>query len=70
MSIETLTLKVFGMTCGGCKTSVNNALVELAGVQAVEVSLPLEQAVVTYDDELIDESQIIETIEEMGFSTT
>ncbi|MDO4441171.1 MAG: heavy-metal-associated domain-containing protein [Moraxella sp.] len=70
MSIETLTLKVFGMTCGGCETSVKNALGELSGVQAVAVSLPLEQAVVTYDDEVLDKIQIIEAVEDAGFSTT
>lgn len=54
MSVETLTLKVYGMTCEGCETSVINAVSELAGVQDVEVNRPREQAVVTYDDEVLD----------------
>lgn len=46
MAIETLTLKVFGMTCDGCVQSVHNAINNIAGVQNVEVNLPLEQAVI------------------------
>lgn len=70
MSIETLTLKVYGMTCEGCETSVINAVSELAGVQDVEVNRPLEQAVVIYDDEVLDKIQIIDAVEGAGFSTT
>ncbi|MCL1622664.1 heavy-metal-associated domain-containing protein [Moraxella sp. Tifton1] len=70
MSIETLTLKVYGMTCQGCESSVHNALKELSGVQDVEVNRLLEQAVVTYDDELLDKVQIINAVEDAGFSTT
>lgn len=71
MSVETLTLKVYGMTCEGCETSVINAVSELAGVQDVEVNRPLEQAVITYDDdEVLDKIQIIDAVESAGFSTT
>lgn len=70
MSIDTLTLKVYGMTCEGCETSVHNALNGLAGVQDVEVNRPLQQVVVTYDDELLDKIEIINAVEGAGFSTT
>lgn len=70
MSLETLTLKVYGMTCKGCETSVINAVGELDGVQDIEVNRPLEQAVVTYDEDVLDKIQIINAVEEAGFSTT
>ncbi|WP_323841305.1 MULTISPECIES: heavy-metal-associated domain-containing protein [unclassified Moraxella] len=70
MSIETLTLKIYGMTCEGCESSVRHAFNALAGVQNVEVNRLLEQAVVTYDDELLDKIQIINAVEDAGFSTT
>ena len=54
MAVETLTLKVFGMTCDGCVQSVHNAINDIAGVQSVEVNLPLKQAVIEYDDTQVD----------------
>lgn len=37
--METLTLKVPGMTCGHCESAVRNELTKVAGVAAVEVDL-------------------------------
>jgi len=39
MTTQTITLSIEGMTCGGCVKSVTNALNQVAGVQAVDVSL-------------------------------
>lgn len=68
--IDTLTLKVFGMTCNGCVASVQNALNDIAGVQDVDVNLALEQAVIEYDDTQVDKIELIKAIENAGFSTT
>lgn len=38
-TMETLTLKVPGMTCGHCESAVRNELTKVAGVAAVEVDL-------------------------------
>lgn len=70
MATDTLTLKVFGMTCDGCVQSVYQALNEVVGVQAVEVNLPLEQAVIEYDDSQVDKIELIRAVEDAGFSTT
>lgn len=70
MATDTLTLKVFGMTCDGCVQSVHHALTDMAGVQNVEVNLPLEQAVIEYDDTQVDKIDLIKAVEEAGFSTT
>ena len=37
--METLTLKVPGMTCGHCESAVRDELTKVAGVAAVEVDL-------------------------------
>lgn len=69
MAVETLTLKVFGMTCDGCVQSVHNAINDIAGVQSVEVNLPLKQAVIEYDDTQVDKIELIGAVEGAGFST-
>ncbi len=47
--METLTLKVNGMTCGGCVRSVKKVLESVPGVRSAEVSLEQAQATVLLD---------------------
>jgi copper chaperone len=47
--METLTLKVNGMTCGGCVRSVKKVLESVPGVRSAEVSLERAQATVLLD---------------------
>ncbi|UNU73195.1 heavy-metal-associated domain-containing protein [Moraxella nasovis] len=68
--IDTLTLRVEGMTCDGCVSSVYNAINELAGVKNVDVNLPLKTAVIDYDDTQLDKIELINAVEEAGFSVT
>lgn len=44
-------LKVDGMTCGGCANGVKNALLAVAGVQAVSVDLASKAVTVDYQGE-------------------
>ena len=44
------TIKVKGMSCGGCRAGVVNSLRRVPGVSAVEVSLEAAQAVVEFDE--------------------
>jgi copper chaperone len=47
--METITLKVDGMTCAGCVRSVKKVLEGVPGVRSVEVSLERAQATVQLD---------------------
>jgi copper chaperone len=47
--METVTLKVNGMTCGGCVASVTRVLHALPGVGEVVVALEPGTATVSYD---------------------
>ena len=47
--METITLKVDGMTCAGCVRSVKKVLEGVPGVRSVEVSLERAQATVELD---------------------
>ena len=48
--MQNVTLKIDGMTCGGCVKSVTRVLRELDGVAQADVSLEKAQAVVSFDE--------------------
>ncbi len=58
-------IKVGGMTCGHCTSSVEGRLGELAGVESVKADL--DTGKVTIKADIIDLDQVEEAIEEIGF---
>ena len=48
--MQTTTLKITGMTCGGCANGVTKALQAVAGVNEVSVSLEKAEAIIQYDE--------------------
>lgn len=65
--METITLKIGGMTCGGCVSSVTKVLESLNGVEKAEVSLENASAAVSFDGAKIQAAALIEAVEEAGF---
>lgn len=65
--MTTTTLRVDGMTCGACTSSVESAFEGVEGVGSVSVSLVMERAVVTHDADKISGEQIREMIDDRGF---
>ena len=63
----TKTLRVTGMKCSQCSSSVAKAPKATAGVQQAEVSYEKGQAVITYDDEKVSEAKLSEVINGTGF---
>jgi mercuric transport protein len=63
----TARIKVSGMTCGACATSVVSALKKTRGVKKAEVSLEKQLATVVYDDSQVNENQLHEAINKTGF---
>ena len=47
--MQTITLNIEGMTCGGCVKSVTSILEGVNGVDKAEVSLENKNAVVEFD---------------------
>lgn len=68
--METTTIKVGGMTCGGCVKSVTKVLTELDGVTGVDVSLEQAQAVITFDAARANRQQLLQAIDDAGFEAT
>ncbi|KAL0953731.1 hypothetical protein HGRIS_004922 [Hohenbuehelia grisea] len=64
---DTVTLRIYGMTCSSCTSTVEKELSAVPGISSVSVSLPLSSAQVTFDQTLINVREIVERIEELGF---
>ncbi|KAJ7520894.1 hypothetical protein O6H91_19G028200 [Diphasiastrum complanatum] len=60
-------IKVTGMTCAACTSSVEKALQRTNGVLSASVALLQNKAEVTYDPTLVKEESIKEAIEDAGF---
>jgi copper chaperone len=68
--METTTIKVDGMSCGGCVKSVTGVLTALDGVARAEVSLEQKQAVVEFDAAKVTLDQLKAVIEDAGFEAS
>lgn len=65
--MQTITLNIQGMTCGGCVSSVSNILNKHQGVQQAEVDLASAQAKIAFDPEQTTVESLIEAVEDAGF---
>lgn len=65
--MQTELLKVTGMTCGGCASSVTGALKAVAGVEDVKVSLADNEARVQYDERVASTKQLRSAVEGAGY---
>ena len=64
---RTVTIRVSGMKCGNCSSSVTKALKATGGVQDAQVDHAKGEAVITYDDEKVTEAKLREVINGTGF---
>ena len=65
--MQTVTLNIDGMTCGGCVKSVTRLLEGVEGVEKAEVSLENKNAVITFDDSKTDTDALIDGVEDGGY---
>ncbi len=68
--MQTVTLGVQGMTCGGCVRSVTNVLKGVEGVSKAEVSLEQQRAQVEFDPQKVKLEQLKRAIEDAGYEVT
>lgn len=64
---KTVTIRVEGMKCNNCSTSVAKALKATDGVEKVEISHAKGEAVIQYDDQKVTEAKLREVINSTGF---
>ncbi len=65
--MENTTIKVEGMSCGGCVKSVTNVLTALPGVAKAEVSLEDKQARVEFESGSVTREDMKRVIVDAGF---
>lgn len=68
--METMVLKVSGMSCGGCVKSVTTVLEALTGVAKAEVSLEKGEAAVFFDAAQVGREQMVQAIDDAGFDAS
>ena len=65
--MRTETLKVTGMSCGGCAINVCGALKAVEGVNDAHVSLENKQATVDFDESRTSVEQLKSAIRHAGY---
>ena len=65
--METLTLNIDGMSCGGCVKSVTRILADIDGVAKAEVSLENKNAVIEFDPAKTNATALIDALEDGGY---
>ncbi|KAB2018274.1 hypothetical protein ES319_D08G218300v1 [Gossypium barbadense] len=66
-SVQVCRIRINGMTCTSCSSTLENALQAVPGVQKVQVALATEEAQIHHDPKIITYNQFMEKIEEAGF---
>jgi copper chaperone len=65
--MTTATIKVDGMSCGGCSSRVGTLLKELPGVTKADVELASGLAQVEFDAAKVDHQALLTVIRDAGF---
>ena len=65
--MRTETIKIDGMTCGGCVNNVTKALNAVAGVRHVAVSLHPGEARIEFDENTTAPSQLRTAVRQAGY---
>ncbi|VEU19316.1 DEKNAAC100128 [Brettanomyces naardenensis] len=68
--IESVVLRIYGMTCTSCSNSIMTQVSSLTGVSSCSVALATEEAHVTFDSSIVGIRTIIGTIQDCGFDAT
>ena len=66
--IESASLTVTGMKCGGCESNVTTKLKTLAGVKNVTASSKEKQVKIEFDADLTSLKVIAQAIEDVGYT--
>lgn len=57
-----------GMTCSGCKKTIETGLAKEVGVKSVKADLKTKTVTVSYDASQTSDEKLVKSIEQMGYS--
>lgn len=69
-AIKTVVMKVEGMTCTGCETTIQTAVGDVPGVSSVKADYVAGKATVAYDTTKTNLQTIAEAIKNSGYQVT
>ncbi|KAF8074887.1 Cu-transporting P-type ATPase [Lyophyllum atratum] len=64
---DTVTLRIYGMTCSSCTSTIESGLSTVPGINSVAISLATETCTIDFDRALVGPREMVERIEDMGF---
>ncbi|KAF8586336.1 copper P-type ATPase CtaA [Ramaria rubella] len=64
---DNITLRIYGMTCSSCTSTVEQELGVLPGVMSVSVSLATETCQIIYDRRMVGLRDMVDRVSELGF---
>lgn len=64
---DTVVLKIYGMTCSACTSTIEKALLAVPGVESTEVTYTTGKGRVTFDRSLVGVRDLVEKVEECGY---
>ncbi|KAG6845510.1 hypothetical protein H0H87_008407 [Tephrocybe sp. NHM501043] len=64
---DTVTLRIYGMTCSSCTSTIESGLSSVPGITSVGISLATETCTIDFDRAVIGPREMVERIEDMGF---
>lgn len=66
--MKKLVVGIGGMSCAACSAAVERSLKKLPGMESAQVNIATEQAVMDYDEKLLDIAKIRQAVERAGFT--
>ena len=65
--VRNATMPVIGMTCANCSAAIERNVRKLPGINVANVNLANEKLTVEFDSTLLNEQEIIEKVEKIGY---
>ena len=69
MAVKSIDLDILGMTCASCARTVERTLAKQEGVAVAHVNIATEKASVTFDPKVVDVTQLLQHIRDVGYDT-
>ena len=66
--MKTQEFKILGMTCAACVRTVEKSITKIEGVSSVNVNLMTEKAVIHYDSDKVQISDLKRAIQDAGYT--